>query len=249
MLRTHTCGELCIEHCGQQVTLAGWVHRRRDHGPVLFIDLRDRYGITQVIADSTASAQARAALEPVRNEYVLQVCGRVRRRPPGADNPHLATGAIDEDLRADRQPEFTQLDLEMSFAEQDDILAVVESLMTVLVPAAAPHSRLISPFPRLTYAEPMTRFGTDKPDLRYGLELMDISDLVTGSEFGVFAGALATGAQVKGLRAPGCAGYSRRQTDELREILRTGHARGGVFIAVEEHGQRRTSLAKFFTAA
>lgn len=375
MLRTYTCGELRTEHCGQQVTLAGWVHRRRDHGPILFIDLRDRYGITQLVADPTVSAEAHAALEPMRHECVLQVSGRVRRRPPGAENPHLATGAIevevhravllnpckplpilvnrdggedeslrlkyryldlrrermqqiiglrhrvlmlirqfldargfyeietpmlmkstpegardylvpsrlhpgefyalpqspqqlkqllmvagfdkyfqiarcmrDEDLRADRQPEFTQLDLEMSFAEQDDILEVVESLMTALVPAVTPHKRLISPFPRLTYAESMERFGTDKPDLRYGLELVDISDLVAGSEFGVFASAVATGGQVKGLRAPICAGYSRRQTDELQDIARIGGARGAVFIAVEASGQLRTSLSRFLTA-
>jgi aspartyl-tRNA synthetase len=375
MLRTHTCGELRPEHCGQQVTLTGWVHRRRDHGPILFIDLRDRYGITQLVADPTASAEVRAALEPMRHEYVLQVTGRVRRRPPGAENPTLATGAIevevdrtallnpckslpilvnrdggedeslrltyryldlrrehmqqiiglrhrvlmfirqfldargfyeietpmlmkstpegardylvpsrvhpgefyalpqspqqlkqllmvagfdkyfqiarcmrDEDLRADRQPEFTQLDLEMSFAEQDDILAVVESLMTALVPAVTPHKRLLSPFPRLTYAEAMARFGTDKPDLRYGLELVDISDLVAVSEFAVFASAVATGGQVRGLRAPGCAGYSRRQTDELQEIARIGGVRGAVFIAVEASGQLRTSISKFFTA-
>jgi aspartyl-tRNA synthetase len=91
MLRTHTCGEFRPEHCGQQVTLAGWVHRRRDHGPILLIDLRDRDGITQLVADPTATAKARASLEPVRHEYVLQVSGRVRARPPGADNPSLAT--------------------------------------------------------------------------------------------------------------------------------------------------------------
>jgi aspartyl-tRNA synthetase len=375
MLRTHTCGDLRTEHCGQQVTLAGWVHRRRDHGPILFIDLRDRYGITQLVADPTASAEARAALEPVRHEYVLQVSGRVRLRPPGAENPSLATGAIevkvhravllnackslpilvnrdggedeslrlkyryldlrrermqqiiglrhrmlmfirqfldargfreietpmlmkstpegardylvpsrlhpgefyalpqspqqlkqllmvagfdkyfqiarcmrDEDLRADRQPEFTQLDLEMSFAEQDDILEVVESLMMALVPVVTPHKRLISPFPRLTYAESIARFGTDKPDLRYGLELVDIVDLVTGSELGVFSSAVATGGQVKGLRAPGCAGYSRRQTDEIQAIARIGGVQGAVFIAIEASGQPRTSISKFFTA-
>jgi aspartyl-tRNA synthetase len=375
MLRTHTCGELRREHCGQAVTLAGWVHRRRDHGPVLFIDLRDRYGLTQLVADPTISAEARAALTPVRHEYVLQVAGRVRPRPPGAENPHLATGAIevevhratvlnpckplpilvnrdggeeealrlkyryldlrrermqqiialrhrvilfmrqfldargfyeietpmlmkstpegardylvpsrlhpgefyalpqspqqlkqllmvagfdryfqiarcmrDEDLRADRQPEFTQLDLEMSFAEQDDILEVVESLLTALVPAVTPHKRLITPFPRLTYAEAMARFGTDKPDLRYGLELIDVSDLVAGSEFGVFAGAVAAGGQVKGLCLPGCAGYSRKQTDEVQELARVGGARGAVFIAVEAGGRLRTSLTRFFTS-
>ncbi|HSF30090.1 MAG TPA: aspartate--tRNA ligase [Candidatus Tectomicrobia bacterium] len=375
MLRTHSCGELRPEHRGQQVTLAGWVHRRRDHGPIVFIDLRDRHGITQLVADPSTNAETRAALEPVRHEYVVQVSGRVRMRPPGAENPSLATGAIevevhravllnpcnplpilinrdggedeslrlkyryldlrrqrmqqiislrhrvlmfirqfldargfyeietpmlmkstpegardylvpsrlhpgefyalpqspqqlkqllmvagfdkyfqiarcmrDEDLRADRQPEFTQLDLEMSFAEQDDILEVIESLITALVPAVTPHKRLMAPFPRLTYAESLARFGTDKPDLRYGLELVDISDFAAGSEFGVFAGAVAAGGQVKGLRAPGCAHYSRRQTDTLQAIARTGGARGAVFIAVEEGGRLRTPLSNFFTA-
>jgi aspartyl-tRNA synthetase len=153
----------------------------------------------------------------------------------------------DEDLRADRQPEFTQLDLEMSFAEQDDVLEVVESLMTALVPEVTPHKRLTSPFPRLTYAESMARFGTDKPDLRYGLELVDISDLVVGSEFSVFASAVAAGGQVKGLRAPGCAGYSRRQTDELQEIARIGGAGGAVFISIQTNDRLRTSLTRFFT--
>jgi aspartyl-tRNA synthetase len=375
MLRTHTCGELRPEHRGQQVTLAGWVHRRRDHGPIVFIDLRDRYGITQLVADPSTNAETRATLEPVRHEYVVQVSGRVRMRPPGAENPTLATGAIevevyrvtllnsceplpilvnrdggedeslrlkyryldlrrermqqiiglrhrvlmfirqflaarsfyeietpmlmkstpegardylvpsrlhpgefyalpqspqqlkqllmvagfdkyfqiarcmrDEDLRADRQPEFTQLDVEMSFAEQDDILEVIESLLTALVPAVTPHKRLMAPFPQLTYAESMARFGTDKPDLRYGLELVDISALTAGSEFGVFAGAVAAGGQVKGLRAPGCGSYSRRQTDALQDIARTGGARGAVFIAIEEADRLRTSLSNFFAA-
>jgi len=375
MLRTHTCGELRPEHGGQQVTLVGWVHRRRDHRPILFIDLRDRSGITQLIADPSTNAEARAALEPVRNEYVVQVSGRVRARPPGAENPSLATGGIevkvhratllnpckplpilvnrdggedeslrlkyryldlrrermqqiislrhrvlmfirqfldargfyeietpmlmkstpegardylvpsrlhpgefyalpqspqqlkqllmvagfdkyfqiarcmrDEDLRADRQPEFTQLDVEMSFVEQDDILEVIESLMTALVPAVTAHKRLMAPFLRLTYAESLARFGTDKPDLRYGLELVEISDLAAGSEFGVFAGAVDAGGQVKGLRAPGCASYSRGQTDELQDIAHTGGARGAVFIAVEEGGRLRTSLSNSFTA-
>ena len=375
MLRTHTCGELRIEHSGLEVTLAGGVHRRRDHGPVLFIDLRDRYGITQLVADPATHPEARTALDEARSEYVLQVSGRVRPRPPGMANPNLDTGAIevevhgarllnrsklppllisrdggedeslrlryryldlrrermqqilalrhravkfirdfldargfyeietpmlmkstpegardylvpsrlhpgtcyalpqspqqlkqllmvagfdkyfqiarcmrDEDLRADRQPEFTQLDLEMSFVEQDDVLEVVESLLVALVPAVTPHKRLLSPFPRLTYAEAMARFGTDKPDLRYGLELVEISDLVGDSGFDVFVNALSARGQVKGVRAPGCAAYSRRQLDELQEIARAGGARGALFIAIAEGGQLRTSLARHLGA-
>jgi aspartyl-tRNA synthetase len=375
MLRTHTCGELRLEHSGLEVTLAGWVHRRRDHGPVLFLDLRDRYGLTQLVADPATNPEARAALSEARSEYVLQVTGRVHARPPGSANPHLVTGDIevevrgvtllnrsklppllisrdggedellrlkyryldlrrermqqilalrhrvikyirdfldargfyeietpmlmkstpegardylvpsrlhpgmcyalpqspqqlkqllmvagfdkyfqiarcmrDEDLRADRQPEFTQLDLEMSFVEQEDILEVVESLITALVPAVTPHKRLLAPFPRLTYTESMARFGTDKPDLRYGLELVDISDLVTDSNFGVFASALASQGQVKALRAPGCAAYSRKQLDELQEIARVGGVPGAAFIAVAEGGQPRTALSRYVGA-
>ena len=375
MLRTHTCGELRTEHSSLEVTLAGWVHRRRDHGPVLFIDLRDRYGITQLVADPATNPEARTALDEARSEYVLQVTGRVQARPPGMANPNLATGAIevevhharllnrsklppllinrdggedeslrlkyryldlrrermqhilalrhravkfmrdfldargfyeietpmmmkstpegardylvpsrlhpgtcyalpqspqqlkqllmvagfdkyfqiarcmrDEDLRADRQPEFTQLDLEMSFVEQDDVLEVVESLLVALVPAVTPHKRLLSPFPRLTYAEAMARFGTDKPDLRYGLELVDISDLVADSGFDVFTNALGAQGQVKGVRAPGCAPYSRRQLDELQEIARAGGARGAVFITIAEGRQPRTPLSRYLGA-
>jgi aspartyl-tRNA synthetase len=375
MLRTHTCGELRIEHSGLEVTLAGWVHRRRDHGPVLFIDLRDRYGITQLVADPATHPEARTALDEARSEYILQVTGRVRPRPPGMANLNIGTGAIevevhgarllnrsklppllisrdggedeslrlqyryldlrrermqqilalrhravkfirdfldargfyeietpmlmkstpegardylvpsrlhpgtcyalpqspqqlkqllmvagfdkyfqvarcmrDEDLRADRQPEFTQLDLEMSFVEQDDVLEVVESLLVALVPTVTPHKRLLSPFPRLTYAEAMARFGTDKPDLRYGLELIEISDLVGDSGFDVFVNALGARGQVKGVRAPGCAAYSRRQLDELQEIARAGGARGAIFIAIAEGGQLRTSLSRYLGA-
>jgi aspartyl-tRNA synthetase len=376
MLRTHTCGELRLEHSGLEVTLAGWVHRRRDHGPVLFVDLRDRYGITQLVADPAANPEARTALDEARSESVLQVTGRVQARPLGSANPRLVTGAIevevhgvrllsqsklppllisrdggedeplrlkyryldlrrehmqqimalrhrvlkfirdfldargfyeietptlmkstpegardylvpsrlhpgmcyalpqspqqfkqllmvagfdkyfqiarcmrDEDLRADRQPEFTQLDLEMSFVEQDDVLEVIEALLVALVPAVTPHKRLLAPFPRLTYAEAMARFGTDKPDLRYGLELVEISDLAADSGFDVFTSALAARGQVKGVRAPGGAAYSRKQLDELQEIARSGGARGAVFIAVAEGRQPRTTLSRYLGAA
>jgi aspartyl-tRNA synthetase len=154
----------------------------------------------------------------------------------------------DEDLRADRQPEFTQLDLEMSFVEQDDVLEVVESLLVAMVPAVTPHKRLPSPFPRLTYAEAMARFGTDKPDLRYGLELVEISDLVADSGFDIFVNVLGIQGQIKGVRAPGCAAYSRKQLDELQEIARGGGARGAMFITIVEKGQLRTSLSRYLGA-
>ncbi|MBV9791842.1 MAG: aspartate--tRNA ligase [Chloroflexi bacterium] len=372
MLRTHTCGALRAEHAGQTITLTGWLNRRRDHGPLIFIDLRDRYGMTQVVADKTTQPEAHAALEQARNEFVLQIQGVVRERPADSRNADLATGGIevvatsvtvlnaakqtplyvsreggedetlrlkyryidlrrsrmqrniilrhqtikfmrdylsardfleietpmlmastpegardylvpsrihpgefyalpqspqqlkqllmvagfdkyfqiarcmrDEDLRADRQPEFTQLDIEMSFVEQNDVLDLIEGLITELVQTLVPHKRVISAFPRLTYQEAIERYGSDKPDLRYGLELIDISELVVGSQFAVFANAIEQGGQVKGIRVPGVGSYSRKQLDELNEVARIGGAKGVAAIAVEADGVK-SSIAKFF---
>jgi len=157
----------------------------------------------------------------------------------------------DEDLRADRQPEFTQLDLEMSFVEQEDILDLIEGLYIELVHAVTPCKRMIEPFERLTYNEAMERFGTDKPDLRFGMELADLSEMVAGSEFGVFANTVAQGGQVKGIAIPGCAEYSRRQTDELTAFVKQYGAKGLVTIALRpgEAGREdglRTPIARFF---
>ncbi len=372
MLRTHRCGELRTEHVGQQVTLAGWVHRRRDMGGLIFIDLRDRAGIVQVVCD-TEHEEAHAVAQEVRNEYVVQVKGHVRAREPDQVNPGIATGEVevavdefeilnpaqtppfyinrdgevsellrlqyryldlrrprmqrnlklrhdavtfmrsflnergfievetpilikstpegardyvvpsrvhpgqfyalpqspqqlkqllmvagfdryyqiarcfrDEDLRADRQPEFTQLDIEMSFIEQEDILDLIEALFIELVRHVTPHKRMNEPFPRMTYEEAMARYGTDKPDLRYGMELVDLSDLVAGSEFRVFSGTVASGGQVKAIVLPGCAGYSRSQTDELTEFVKNYGAKGLATIAVEDGGPR-SSISKFFS--
>ncbi|HEY0601631.1 MAG TPA: aspartate--tRNA ligase [Herpetosiphonaceae bacterium] len=372
MLRTHTCGALRAEHAGQTITLTGWLNRRRDHGPLIFIDLRDRYGMTQVVADKTTQPEAHAALEQARNEFVLQITGVVRERPAESRNTELATGGIevvatnvtvlnpakqtplyvsreggedetlrlkyryidlrrsrmqrniilrhqtikfmrdylsardfleietpmlmastpegardylvpsrihpgefyalpqspqqlkqllmvagfdkyfqiarcmrDEDLRADRQPEFTQLDIEMSFVEQNDVLDLIEGLITELVQTLVPHKRVITPFPRLTYQEAIERYGSDKPDLRYGLELSDVLELVAGSQFAVFANAIEQGGQVKGIRVPGVGSYSRKQLDELNEVARIGGAKGVAAIAVEADGVK-SSIAKFF---
>jgi aspartyl-tRNA synthetase len=154
----------------------------------------------------------------------------------------------DEDLRADRQPEFTQLDMELSFVEQDDILDLIESLFIDLVHTVTPHKKMIEPFPRMTYDEAMRRFGTDKPDLRFGMELVDVSDLAADCEFGVFSSAVASGGQVKAIAIPGCAGHSRRQVDELATIVKNYGAKGLATIAVEESGPR-SSIAKFFGKA
>jgi aspartyl-tRNA synthetase len=373
MLKTHTCGELRAEHEGQETTLAGWVHRRRDHGGLIFIDLRDREGITQVVFNPDASAEAHAVANQVRTEYVLQIWGTVRRRPEGLTNPNMATGEIevfatqtqilnpsktppfyinkeedvdealrlkyryldlrrqrmqkniilrhrvvkfirdfldergfieietpilikstpegardylvpsrvnpgrfyalpqspqqlkqllmvagfekyfqiarcfrDEDLRGDRQPEHTQLDIEMGFVEQEDILSLMEDCFTALVSAVTPHKRIVMPFPRLSYDEAMARYGTDKPDLRFGLELVELSDVVARSGFKVFSNIVAGGGVVKGIVAPGCAGYSRRQLDELIELAQRQEAKGLVTLAVTEEGIK-SSIAKYLT--
>jgi aspartyl-tRNA synthetase len=372
MLRTHQCGELRTEHVGQQVMLAGWVHRRRDMGGLIFIDLRDRAGIVQVVCDTDHEA-AHAVAQEARNEYVVQVKGHVRAREADQVNPSIPTGEVevavealeilnpaetppfyinresevsellrlqyryldlrrprmqrnlklrhdvvtfmrsflnargfievetpilikstpegardyvvpsrvhpgqfyalpqspqqlkqllmvagfdryyqiarcfrDEDLRADRQPEFTQLDLEMSFVEQDDILDLIEALFIGVVREVTPHKRMNEPFSRMTYEEAMARYGTDKPDLRYGMELVDLSDLVADSEFRVFSGTVAQGGQVKAIVLPGCAGYSRRQVDELTTFVQNYGAKGLATIAVEEDGPR-SSIARFFS--
>ncbi|MFO7536990.1 MAG: aspartate--tRNA ligase [Chloroflexota bacterium] len=375
MLKTNSCGELRAEHVGQTVTLAGWVNRRRDMGGVIFIDLRDRYGKTQVVVNSGMSQEAFDVAEQIRGEYVVQVTGEVSRRPQGQENVDLATGEIevlatavtilnpsktppflidrdenveeslrlkyryldlrrerpqrnliirhraikfirdflderdfleietpilfkstpegardylvpsrvhpgkfyalpqspqqlkqllmvasydryfqiarcfrDEDQRADRQPEFTQLDLEMSFIERDDILDLMEELVigmvkeTSLVPLASEN------FPRLSYAEAMDRFGTDRPDLRYGMELVDLSDIAGQSAFRVFTENVAAGRPVKAIRVPGGGSYSRSQIDELETIAKEAGAKGLAWMALDpDSGEIKGFITKFFT--
>jgi aspartyl-tRNA synthetase len=375
MYKTHTCGELRAEHIGQTVTLAGWVNTRRDHGGLIFIDLRDRWGLTQVVADPALSAGAHETASKARNEFVLMAQGLVRPRLPGKENPKLATGAIeveihqleilnpsrilpfqmdeevldeslrlkyryldlrrermqrnlllrhrvvkfmrdyldqqgfievetpilfkttpegardylvpsrvhpgsfyalpqspqqlkqllmvagveryfqiarcfrDEDLRGDRQPEFTQLDLEMSYVHRDDVLAMVEGLFTALVAAVAPQKRLLaSPWPKLSHAEALARFGVDKPDLRFGVELCDLSQILAKSEFKVFRGALDSGGVIKAIAAPGCAGYTRKEIDDLTTFAKEQGAKGLAYLALAPEGVKGTA-AKFVTAA
>ncbi|MCJ7738075.1 MAG: aspartate--tRNA ligase, partial [Anaerolineae bacterium] len=154
----------------------------------------------------------------------------------------------DEDLRADRQPEFTQLDLEMSFVHRDDVLDLIEEIFTEMLPVVTPHKRLLSPFPRLSYAEALERFGSDKPDLRFGMELVDLTEVLGGSEFRVFSATAASGGAIKAIVAPGCAGYSRRQIDELTEIAKREGARGLVTLGYTG-GTVKGSAAKFLTDA
>jgi len=373
MYKTHTCGELRPEQVGQEVTLAGWVHRRRDHGGVTFIDLRDRFGLVQVVANPAENPAAHQAALEVRPEWVIQVQGQVRRRPAGMENPRLPTGEIevevqrlevlnpaktppflinkeeevdeqarlhyryldlrrermqsnlvlrhrmvkfirdyldqhgfievetpilfkttpegardylvpsrlhpgefyalpqspqqlkqllmvagveryfqiarcfrDEDQRGDRQPEFTQLDLEMSFVQREDVMALIEDLFSRMVAQVTPHKRLLaSPWPRLTYQEAMDRYGKDNPDLRFGLELVDISDLAADSGFKVFEGALASAGQVRGLNAKGLGEYTRKQIDELAGYVAQFGARGLAYLAITPQGEQRSSFSKF----
>ncbi|UCC62633.1 MAG: aspartate--tRNA ligase [Anaerolineae bacterium] len=376
MLRTHSCGELRKAHVGQSVTLAGWLNRRRDHGGLIFMDLRDREGIVQVVCNPDESPDVHAVASQARGEYVLRVVGQVRARPKKVVNPNLPTGEVevlaqevgilnpsrtppfyvnrdeevdetlrlkyryldlrrprmqrnlmlrhrvvrfirdfmdargfievetpilikstpegardyvvpsrvhpgkfyalpqspqqlkqllmvsgfekyfqiarcfrDEDLRADRQPEHTQLDIEMSFVEQEDVLWLVEGLLTEMVPAITPHKRILSPFPTLTYDEAMARYGTDKPDLRYGMELVDLSDLLSDCEFRVFRQVLERGGRVKAIVAPGCASYSRRQVDELTDLVKLRGAKGLVTIALLESGEVKSPMARFLNQA
>ncbi len=375
MLKTHDCGELRLPDAGRKVSLAGWAHRRRDHGGLIFIDLRDRSGLVQITV-SPEQAEAYRAADKVRIEYVLQVTGEVHPRPEGTLNPNLATGAVevlaseinllntckpmpiavdddgyrteeslrlkyryldlrrqrlqrnmilrhrivkfirdyldqqgfleietpllikstpegardfvvpsrnfpgkffalpqspqqlkqllmvagferyfqiarclrDEDLRGDRQPEFTQLDLEMSFVERDDVLAVVEGLMTGLVKRVSPHKRILEPFPRLSFNEAVARYGTDKPDLRFGMELTDLTGRLGGSSFRLFAEAAASGGSIKAITAPGCAGYSRKELDLLTDQVKAAGAKGLATIG-RTSGGLKGSLSKILPPA
>jgi aspartyl-tRNA synthetase len=368
-----TCGSLRAADAGESVTLNGWVHRRRDLGGLIFIDLRDRYGLTQVVFNPQVAPDAHRLASDLRNEYVLRVGGLVRRRPEGTENPKLATGEIeveghelellnesktppfyvneegevdeglrlkhryldlrragmrrnlllrhavvkrirdfltdrafvevetpllikstpegardfvvpssafpgtfyalpqspqqlkqllmvagfdryfqiarcfrDEAQRADRQPEFTQLDLEMSFVEPDDVMGLIEGLYVELTERFTDKRIRATPFPRLTYREAMARFGNDRPDLRFGLELRDASDALRGTSFQAFGQTLAAGGEVRALVAPGCAEYSRREIDELTELAKRAGAKGLATLAVRADGVR-SPIAKFLS--
>lgn len=359
MLKDHSCGELRLSHAGKRVTLAGWVHRRRDHGGLIFIDLRDRDGLTQVVFNPAVAPAAHDVADKLRIEYVVQVTGEVLKRPPGTENPALATGEIevlasearllntsrtppfyinedieieedlalryrylylrrakmrdniilrhrvvkymrdfldargfleietpilmkstpegardylvpsrlypgkfyalpqspqllkqllmvagfekyfqvarcfrDEDSRADRQPEFTQLDIEMSFVEEDDILRLLEDMFIGLVETVAPWKKVIKPFPRLSYTEVMEDYGSDKPDIRFGMKFRNLTDIVASSGFAVFADTVRNGGKVKGISVPGCAEYTRKQLEELTELAKSWGAKGLVTMAV-----------------
>ncbi|HLL50749.1 MAG TPA: aspartate--tRNA ligase, partial [Thermomicrobiales bacterium] len=368
-----TCGTLRPDNIGEHVILRGWVNRRRDLGGLIFLDLRDRYGLTQVVFNPEIVPEAHEAASGVRNEYVLEVRGVVRERPEGTRNPKLSTGEIeveasgldvlnvaktppfeiarttdvdesvrlryryldlrrsrmqanmvlrhavvremreylsgrgfvevetptlikstpegardflvpssnfpgnfyalpqspqqmkqllmvagldryfqiarcfrDEAQRADRQPEFTQLDIEMAFVQESDLMELIEELYVELTQRYSNKRILEMPFPRLTYIEAMDRFGNDRPDLRFGLELQDVSDAFRETSFRAFAQTLESGGQVKAIVVPGCAGFTRREIDELTEVATRAGAKGLATFAIEPAGIR-SPVSKFLS--
>ena len=372
--RTAGCGELHAADAGREVILNGWVARRRDHGGLVFIDLRDRGGYVQVVFTPDQAGQAFGLAESLRSEYVAAVAGRVRLRPEGTENPEMDTGEVevvatsltilneaktppiyisdktnvdetvrlryryldlrrpemqkqlivrhraariirgyldrngfleietpmltrstpegardflvpsrinpgrfyalpqspqlfkqllmvagmeryyqivrcfrDEDLRADRQPEFTQIDVELSFSDRDLILGLMEK-MVAEVYKEIKGAELALPFPRLSYDEAMRRYGSDKPDIRFGLELMDLTDLLRHSGFKVFARAVENGGAIKAIKIPGCGGYSRRELDELTPLAAACGAGGLAYFLLTREGIK-SPVAKFLTEA
>jgi aspartyl-tRNA synthetase len=370
--RTHTAGSLRSDHIGETVTLAGWVHRRRDHGGLIFLDLRDRTGLVQLVFDPDIAGPAFVIGEQVRPEWVLEVTGRVRPRPEGTVNSAMPTGEVevevtsatvlnravtppfeidagietdeltrlkyryidirrpevlanlvlrdrlaqrfrkslesrgflevetpiltastpegardflvpsrmskgqfyalpqapqlfkqllmvggveryyqiarcfrDEDLRADRQPEFTQVDIEMSFVGMEDVLALNEDVMTEVFSEAG--IELVTPLPRIPYHEALERFGSDRPDTRYGMELVDLSEVFSASEFKVFAGALSSGGVVKAIRVEAGGSFPRSRIDALNQSALDAGAKGLAWFALSAEGEVRSPIAKFLS--
>lgn len=374
LIRTHHCGELTKAHTGQTVVLSGWVQRRRDHGSLIFIDLRDRHGITQIVFNSERNPASHRDAHSLRSEYVVSVRGQVALRPEGSENPDLATGAIevlvdtveilneaktppfliedeadvteairlkyryldlrrpimqrlialrhavtqrtraflnaqgfleietpmltkstpegardylvpsrvnpgsfyalpqspqlfkqilmvsgvdryyqiarcfrDEDLRNDRQPEFTQIDIEMSFVDREQVMSLTERMISTVFKEAA-GIELPTPFPRMTYAEAVGRYGSDKPDLRFDMPLYDVTDFAAKSEFKVFKDAVAKGGLVKALIVKGGAAMSRTRIDGLGETAKSFGAKGLAWVKIVGEGQLDSVIAKFLDA-
>jgi aspartyl-tRNA synthetase len=375
MLRTHTCGELTQKQIGEVVTLTGWVSRRRDHGGVIFIDLRDRYGITQIKFDPEHNVEVHTAADALRSEWVIAVTGKVTARPADMINPKIDTGVIeiavssleilntsitppfevaddkgseaneglrlkyryidlrrsklqkmlvqkdqfirdmrsffhardfcevqtpilansspegardwlvpsrlyhgkfyalpqapqqfkqllmvggvdkyfqiapcfrDEDPRMDRHfGEFYQLDFEMSFVEQEDILSLLEELWIDLTRKHSTKKIASTPFPRIPWRTAMERYGSDKPDLRFGLEIINVSEIVTECGFGVFAQAVSDGGVVHALKVDGGGKFSRKNIDDLTELAKTKGAKGLAYIIIKEDGSLQSPIAKF----
>jgi len=377
VLRTHTCGQLRSTHIGDEVTLCGWVDKYRDHGQGLFVDVRDRYGKTQVVFNPESGTEVQTEARKLRNEYVISVQGKVAPRPDGTINEKLETGEIevlaeklvilnksltppvspsqqeipgedlrlqyryldlrrdemqkilllrsqiiksmrdyfakhdfidvetpilgrstpegardylvpsrihhgafyalpqspqlykqilmiagydryvqvarcfrDEDLRADRQPEFTQLDVEMSFVESDDVMGIIDGLVVKMAKDIL-NLDVNTPLPRMTYDEAMERFGHDAPDLRFGMELIDCTDLAAEVDFRVFRSVADSGGRVRGLNAKGAAAnYSRKGIDELTDyVIQDFGAKGLAWFKVEEARKLASPIAKNFDDA
>jgi len=371
--KSHFCGDLRAADIGKEVCLMGWVQRRRDHGGLIFIDLRDRQGIAQLALDPDRDPEAHAKAEKVRSEYVVAVRGIVSARPEGTVNPKMATGEVevevkelrvlnssetppfmiedhadvaenirlkhryidlrrpglqsnlmlrhkvaqivrtylndngfieietpvltkstpegardylvpsrvnpgmfyalpqspqlfkqllmvsgfdryyqivkcfrDEDLRADRQPEFTQIDCELSFVDRQDIMTIMEGMIARVFRDTL-GIELPLPMPRITYTEAMARFGVDNPDMRFGLELVEISNIVKDCGFKVFAEAVKKGGIVKLLNARECASFSRKELDDLTEFVKIYGAKGLAYVKVQEDGSWQSPITKFFT--
>ncbi len=374
MKRTHHCCELSAADIGREVVLMGWASHRRDHGGVIFVDLRDREGITQIVFNSEISPEVHAKAQEIRSEYVLGVKGKVIARPQDMINPNMKTGSVeviiselrifsrartpifqiedrteasesvrleyryldlrrsqlknnliarhkatlavrnyldtrgfidietpfltrstpegardylvpsrvnpgnfyalpqspqlfkqllmiagfdryyqivkcfrDEDLRADRQPEFTQIDVELSFVTEEEIMEIAEGMIVTIFKKVLDMD-LVTPFPRMTYDDAMARFGIDRPDIRFGLELCDVSDIVKDTGFKVFANAVKTGGPVKAVNAKGCSAFTRKQIDELTEFAAIYKAKGLAWIRIKED-EWQSPIAKFFTDA
>ncbi len=372
--RTHVAGALRAADVGELVTLAGWVAKRRDHGGLIFVDLRDRSGIVQCTFDPGTGSDAFALAERVRPEWVIELSGTMRHRPEGTENPAMPTGEVevavasmrvlntsetppfeieagidtdeltrmrwryldirrpevlwalelrdrvtqrfrrslgdrgfmevetpiltkstpegardfvvpsrmspgkfyalpqspqlfkqllmvagveryyqiarcfrDEDLRADRQPEFTQVDIEMSFATQGDILAMMEDVMAEVLAEADLH--MGTPLRRMTYAEAMDRYGSDRPDTRLGMELVDASEVFSASDFKVFASALGSDGVIKGLNARGAGDFARSHIDSMNQVAIDAGAKGLAWVAFPTDGDVRSPIAKFFSDA
>lgn len=360
MLRTHTCGDARDTLAGKTVTLSGWVNRRRDHGGLVFVDLRDRYGVTQVVFHPENKATF-DVVNKVRPEWVISVTGKLRARQPGAERPEQPTGMVelealevkvlneamtppfeidvdkevneelrltyryldlrrdrmkgnimlrhkmlqmirnyfyqrdfveietpilikgtpegsreylvpsrlhhgefyvlpqspqqlkqlsmvagldrymqiarcfrDEDQRGDRQPEFTQVDVEMSFVEAEDVMGFTEGAIITMTKELKPDVKMTTPFPRMTFDDAMNRYGSDKPDIRFALEMIDVTELCRGSGFGIFAGTVDKGGVVKALRVPGGAVFSRKDIDELTEVAKIYKAKGLAWIKKQD---------------
>ena len=361
MLKTNNCIDLSNLTLGKSIILAGWVANRRDHGNLIFLDLRDQSGIAQVVIDADINEELHKMAKSIRNEWVVQISGIIRERPEGSENPKLPTGYVevithdltilnesitppfeindditvdesirlkyryldlrrirmsnilalrhnvvkfireflnkrnfleietpilikstpegardylvpsrlypsefyalpqspqqlkqllmvsgiekyyqiarcfrDEDPRSDRQPEFTQLDLEMSFVEQEDILSLTEELYFNLVKEIVPHKKIVSPFPRITYADAIAKYGTDRPDTRYDLELHDLTTLLSNSEFNIFKKIINNKGIIRGFTAPNAAHYKRKDIDGLIDFAKTYGSQGLMWIAIDE---------------